>query len=1274
MSDVINTVIDKKAFDQLVQLQQELDKSHKQFLAFAGDVSSRSINFSKIKLPADLERELKQITAGTEQLTASLKEQDKTERNLITAIERKKIATESTAKALTQQRVDIQQINKENKRQAVLSSELTGEYQKQSTILNILRDRYKDMVLTQKGGTAEAEKMKNEIQELDKRLKAVDATVGQHQRNVGNYSLAVADLHPGLGRLDGALRSMGTSLDDIATGPDPFNNLATSAKNFGKSVLMFMISPVGLLLTALGGLFLLIKGNKDTVIQFDSQLIDVGKTTGITGKELQDLGKSIIGLSKDLKTVGTPALMEYAKVAGQLGVKGTANILAFTEALAKLETASNIKGEEGGANIARLLTLTDGGVQNVKDFGDEIVILGNNFAATENEILGNATAIAQNTAQYGFGRRNVLAYATATKAVGVEAELTGSTIGRTLGIMEKSLRTGQNVEVLTRLTGKSVSELKDQFQNDTAGVFTEFVKGLNDINKAGGSVNEQLENMGIVAVRDQRVIGSLASKGYDTLTDAIEKTGKAAGSLDSEFGAATQKLENQLSRVGIAWDNLILSIENGQGALGRFFSYFAGKIADTIDGLTRLQRSYREAMAEGKSTGQKTILEDLKRDVDEFGGSVQDAAKYKLPGLLEQLNGYKVKLGDLKKEQQSASRWITAWATVDGLSLNSRIEKTGELIARYEEMARIAKEVAAGEGEWFDFQSGEMTSTSDNKGRGDTIDSLQAEIAALEEQRDSTADTRKEVDEYNASITELQKKLEALQGVQGKGSKDAEKERLELLKKTAKEEFDLAQQRIKNAVEAEKEIVGKKDGDTDLRLEANQRMTEKALDLLELEKDYAIKTAEGRTVEIQRINEQYEADRLKLIEDNEEKVKEIFADSFKEKIKTFTEMQEADARNLEEEVLNLKRSMLDKGATHEEIEIAVKDLRRKSLEKQLQDQIDYALKELEVAAITADERAEVEKRLLELKKDLLDQEFDAKKEYAEKEKELNRDLQDSKEELQQRGMDLAADVVNGIFDKEVQKYDDRIQANDDYYERLFDNELMSDEQRAQLEAERDKTNEQLEKKKAETARKAFLVEQGVKVAQIAIDTIQKVAAIKATMAVLLSNPVTIPLAPLAAAQIPFVIGAGALATGTVMAQTIPAFAKGKNASDPYEGPMVWGEKQPEVKMDKYGNIEVATKPTLGETKKGDTIFPSIPAFVDSPTYEQIVNASIMASLGGERNVAPEAFDHQLLLQQLRSDINQGIKEGFANMKIETNVHNNNSGLTRELKLSRLADV
>jgi TP901 family phage tail tape measure protein len=487
------------------------------------------------------------------------------------------------AKELVELKLIQQKQNQVNKLTIKFNRAVEGSYEKLSAEYSLNKIKLNAMSKAQRESTTSGKKLEKQTKDIYTEMNRLQKATGKHTLQVGDYKLATENLHPALGRVNRVLGVMGTNLQTLSTADKPFKVLTAGALNFGKAAMAFVLSPIGLILGALAAVFYLIVRNKDTIIDFNSGLIDVGKTANLSGDELRDLGDDIINLSKKLKVIGVPALLQYAKVAGQLGVKGRANILAFTESLAKLETASDIAGEEGAANITRLLTLTDGGVQNVAAFGDEIVNLGNNFAATEREILGNATAIAQNTAQYGFGRRMVLAYATATKAVGLEAEITGSTLGRSLGLMEKSIRTGKGLSDLVKLTGLNVDELKTQFRETPSAVFTKFIDGLNGVNVAGGSVNEQLSKIGITSIRDQRVLSSLATKGFGILKGAIDEVGDAAGSLDIEFGAASKKLESQFSRVGIAWDNLMLRIDDGEGFLSKTAAFLAGQFADSID-------------------------------------------------------------------------------------------------------------------------------------------------------------------------------------------------------------------------------------------------------------------------------------------------------------------------------------------------------------------------------------------------------------------------------------------------------------------------------------------------------------------------------------------------------------------------------------------------------------------------------------------------------------------------------------------------------------------
>jgi TP901 family phage tail tape measure protein len=595
-------------------------------------------------------------------------------------LEQKKIVDAQKLAIATQKEADRQasEANKRLKEQLALArqeeqqrdrnrkklAQESSEYYKLTQALNNVRNRSKDLLaemfkleLQGKKNTdayraleARSKSLVQQTQILDKGVKQIDSTLGLHQRHVGDYGRALDGLSPIFASINGRLGLLGTSLDQLGTS-EGLRGLGTQLSAMGAGLLKFLISPVGLAISAFAALFALFQSNKGVVIDFDDRLLNVGKTTNLTGRNLVDLGNDVIELSRKLETVSAVKLLEYATVAGQLGVKGKDDILAFSEALAKLEIATNIKGEEGGAEIARLLTLTDGGVQNVKLFGDEIVNLGNNFAATEKEILGNAEAISQNTGLYRIGRQDVLAYAVATKAVGLEAEVVGSSFNRTLATFEKSIRTGKNLDLLAKQTGMTVDELKSKFKNDASGVFNAFIKGLNDVDKSGGSVNEILENIGIVAVRDQRVIATLATSGYDVLNRAITTVRDSSGSLTQEFDTASGKLKNQTAKFGIAWDNLVLSVENGQGIIGRSSAAVIGWFTDVVSSITpstksflfneeavnALVVSYDELSGKAKTLGGES---KLTKDEQEKLRKVTAQIGELLPGVITQFDQY----------------------------------------------------------------------------------------------------------------------------------------------------------------------------------------------------------------------------------------------------------------------------------------------------------------------------------------------------------------------------------------------------------------------------------------------------------------------------------------------------------------------------------------------------------------------------------------------------------------------------------------------------------
>lgn len=282
---------------------------------------------------------------------------------------------------------------------------------------------------------------------------------------------------------------------------------------------------------------------------YETALVGVAKTTGLSGIELENFGKKIVDLSKEIP-VSAVELMALGQTAAQLGVQGGDNILKFSATLAKLSTASNIAGEEGASDLARLMTVTRSSMGDVDRFAAAIVALGNTSAATESEILGFATRLGGATAVFNVSAVDALGMATAMKSVGIESEAGSSSVQRAFGAINKSISGGgAKLKALSQLTGIAAGDLKKRFAEDSVGVFKEFVTGLNKVSAAGGDVTQALGFFGLTGVRDIQVVGTL-SKNVDLLAEKLKTSAegfKENTALENEFSAQLGTLNNQIA-------------------------------------------------------------------------------------------------------------------------------------------------------------------------------------------------------------------------------------------------------------------------------------------------------------------------------------------------------------------------------------------------------------------------------------------------------------------------------------------------------------------------------------------------------------------------------------------------------------------------------------------------------------------------------------------------------------------------------------------------------
>ena len=184
-----------------------------------------------IETATQLKRQIAELNAELKK-TADVDEIKKLEKKLIDLKAAQSLVNDVTREQVKLRKEEIAGIDKAN-----------GAYRKLSKELNDQRNRYKDLAAAEQESSQEAQDLLVSINALDKRLKGIDATVGQFQRNVGGYTEALGQFFPKLG---GTIGNVTGLVGDLSSG---FANLGktTGVANIG-------LGGIGLALTAFSGI------------------------------------------------------------------------------------------------------------------------------------------------------------------------------------------------------------------------------------------------------------------------------------------------------------------------------------------------------------------------------------------------------------------------------------------------------------------------------------------------------------------------------------------------------------------------------------------------------------------------------------------------------------------------------------------------------------------------------------------------------------------------------------------------------------------------------------------------------------------------------------------------------------------------------------------------------------------------------------------------------------------------------------------------------------
>lgn len=315
------------------------------------------------------------------------------------------------------------------------------------------------------------------------------------------------------------------------------------------------------------------------LMDFETQLVAVAKTADLSRDSLGVLSDEMLEFATDTGTA-KEAMLDIATVAGQMGIKGTSNITKFTEAMAMLEESSQgtLKGELGATAVARILNVTGEGVSGVREYASVITTLGNNVAATEGKIVHLATQVALSTAAFNVSAAENTAMGATLAELGVRAELAGTTIGRTMRMMDRSIRGGgESMELLTQIMGQGAEEIEQTFSARPMQGVVEFIEGLGRVADAGGSVEIALESVGLEGQQLLKVMPTLAlnagllEKSFGLMNDELGTT----VAIDREFARSQDTIQTQVNRTVQIWGAAKQKLSEHNGALQETIGWFA---------------------------------------------------------------------------------------------------------------------------------------------------------------------------------------------------------------------------------------------------------------------------------------------------------------------------------------------------------------------------------------------------------------------------------------------------------------------------------------------------------------------------------------------------------------------------------------------------------------------------------------------------------------------------------------------------------------------------
>lgn len=269
---------------------------------------------------------------------------------------------------------------------------------------------------------------------------------------------------------------------------------------------------------------------------FDSAYRDMRKTVNGTEEDFEALRQSALEYSRTHVT-SADTILEIEAMGGQLGL-AVDQLEEFALVVSNLDIATNLDADELAETLGQLNNVLGWGEGDMTRFSDALVRLGNNMPALEDAIVDITKRIGAAGTMYGMTTPEILSWSTAIAATGQDSEAAGTAISNTLSDIENAVASGgEKLEGFASVAQMGAAEFAELWGADASAALLAFVEGLDAIERAGGSADVALTNLGITGVRQKQAIKGLTMT-TDVLNDSLAMSQNAWDGVGDQWGEA----------------------------------------------------------------------------------------------------------------------------------------------------------------------------------------------------------------------------------------------------------------------------------------------------------------------------------------------------------------------------------------------------------------------------------------------------------------------------------------------------------------------------------------------------------------------------------------------------------------------------------------------------------------------------------------------------------------------------------------------------------------